>query len=185
MSLSRAKSRKRQRMYIIGAALLAVAGAAALALTAFEDSVVFFFSPSEIVEKSPIDPDQRLRIGGLVEEGTVTKLQDGKTIAFVVTDMAQSVTVAYSGILPDLFREGQGIVALGKVDSRNVMIASEVLAKHDEEYMPPEVQHALDKAHQDGVDNLGKNMEAKAKNYQYDSSKYESSKNESANEKQY
>ena len=95
------------------------------------------------------------------------------------------MTVQYEGILPDLFREGQGIVALGKVDSRNVMIASEVLAKHDEEYMPPEVQHALDKAHQDGVDNLGKNMEAKAKNYQYDSSKYESSKNESANEKQY
>lgn len=146
MSLSRAKSRKRQRMYIIGAALLAVAGAAALALTAFEDSVVFFFSPSEIVEKSPIDPDQRLRIGGLVEEGTVTKLQDGKTIAFVVTDMAQSVTVAYSGILPDLFREGQGIVAEGHMNANGTFVASEVLAKHDENYMPPEVAESLKKS---------------------------------------
>ena len=139
MSLSRAKSRKRQRMYIIG-------GAAALALTAFEDSVVFFFSPSEIVEKSPIDPDQRLRIGGLVEEGTVTKLQDGKTIAFVVTDMAQSVTVAYSGILPDLFREGQGIVAEGHMNANGTFVASEVLAKHDENYMPPEVAESLKKS---------------------------------------
>ncbi|PKR59949.1 cytochrome c maturation protein CcmE [Thalassospira lohafexi] len=146
MSLSRAKSRKRQRMYIIGAVLLAVAGAAALALTAFEDSVVFFFSPSEIVEKSPIDPDQRLRIGGLVEEGTVTKLQDGKTIAFVVTDMAQSVTVAYSGILPDLFREGQGIVAEGHMNANGTFVASEVLAKHDENYMPPEVAESLKKS---------------------------------------
>ena len=146
MSLSRAKSRKRQRMYIIGAVLLALAGAAALALTAFEDSVVFFFSPSEIVEKSPIDPDQRLRIGGLVEEGTVTKLQDGKTIAFVVTDMAQSVTVAYSGILPDLFREGQGIVAEGHMNANGTFVASEVLAKHDENYMPPEVAESLKKS---------------------------------------
>tara|TARA_R110002153_G_scaffold3211_8_gene15610 strand:+ start:487 stop:936 length:450 start_codon:yes stop_codon:yes gene_type:complete len=133
-------------MYIIGAVLLAVAGAAALALTAFEDSVVFFFSPSEIVEKSPIDPDQRLRIGGLVEEGTVTKLQDGKTIAFVVTDMAQSVTVAYSGILPDLFREGQGIVAEGHMNANGTFVASEVLAKHDENYMPPEVAESLKKS---------------------------------------
>ena len=140
MSLSRAKSRKRQRMYIIGA------GAAALALTAVFNSVVFFFSPSEIVEKSPIDPDQRLRIGGLVEEGTVTKLQDGKTIAFVVTDMAQSVTVAYSGILPDLFREGQGIVAEGHMNANGTFVASEVLAKHDENYMPPEVAESLKKS---------------------------------------
>lgn len=146
MSLSRAKARKRQRMYIIGAVLLAVAGAAALALTAFEDSVVFFFSPSEIIEKSPIDPDQRLRIGGLVEEGTVNKLQDGKTIAFVVTDMAQSVTVAYAGILPDLFREGQGIVAEGHMDPNGTFVASEVLAKHDENYMPPEVAESLKKS---------------------------------------
>ncbi|MHC8492007.1 cytochrome c maturation protein CcmE [Thalassospira sp. SM2505] len=146
MSLSRAKARKRQRMYIIGAVLLAVAGAAALILTAFEDSVVFFFSPTEIVEKSPIDPDQRLRIGGLVVEGSVAKLEDGKTIAFVVTDMAQSVPIAYSGILPDLFREGQGVVAEGHMNGNGTFVASEVLAKHDENYMPPEVAESLKKS---------------------------------------
>ncbi|NIZ00254.1 cytochrome c maturation protein CcmE [Thalassospira lucentensis] len=146
MSLSRAKARKRQRMYIIGAVMIAVAGAAALALTAFEDSVVFFFSPSEIVEKSPIDPDQRLRIGGLVEEGTVSKQQDGKTVNFVVTDMAESITVAYAGILPDLFREGQGVVAEGHMSPNGTFVASEVLAKHDENYMPPEVAESLKKS---------------------------------------
>lgn len=146
MSLSRAKIRKRQRMYVIGAILLAVGGAAALMLTAFEDSVVFFFSPTEIAEKSPIDPDQRLRIGGLVVEGSVTKLEDGQTIAFVVTDMAESVPVSYRGILPDLFREGQGVVAEGHMSSEGTFVASEVLAKHDENYMPPEVAESLKKS---------------------------------------
>lgn len=88
---------------------------------------------------------------------------DGLKVSFGITDGAVNVTVEYEGILPDLFREGQGIVAMGKVDSRKVMIASEVLAKHDEEYMPPEVQYALDTAHQDGVKNLQKNAEEKAK----------------------
>ncbi len=146
MSLSRAKARKRQRMYIIGAVLLAVAGAAALILTAFEDSVVFFFSPTEIIEKSPIDPDQRLRIGGLVVEGSVEKLEDGQTIAFVVTDMAESVPISYRGILPDLFREGQGVVAEGHMNTKGIFVASEVLAKHDENYMPPEVAESLKKS---------------------------------------
>ncbi|RCK38954.1 cytochrome C biogenesis protein CcmE [Thalassospira profundimaris] len=133
-------------MYIIGAVLLAVAGAAALILTAFEDSVVFFFSPTEIIEKSPIDPDQRLRIGGLVVEGSVQKLQDGKTIAFAVTDMAETVPISYSGILPDLFREGQGVVAEGHMNAEGTFVASEVLAKHDENYMPPEVAESLKKS---------------------------------------
>ena len=146
MSLSRAKIRKRQRMYAIAAILLAVGGAAALFLTAFEDSVVFFFSPTEIAEKSPIDPDQRLRVGGLVVEGSVTKLDDGQTIAFVVTDMAETVPVSYRGILPDLFREGQGVVAEGHMSSEGTFVASEVLAKHDENYMPPEVAAALKQA---------------------------------------
>lgn len=146
MSLSRAKARKRQRMYIVGAIFLAVAGAAALMLTAFEDSVVFFFSPTEIVEKSPIDPDQRLRIGGLVEEGSVAKQNDGQTVAFVVTDMAEEVPVSYRGILPDLFREGQGVVAEGHMSADGTFIASEVLAKHDENYMPPEVAESLKKS---------------------------------------
>lgn len=146
MSLSRAKIRKRQRMYIIGAILLAVGGAAALMLTAFEDSVVFFFSPTEIAEKSPIDPDQRLRIGGLVVEGSVAKQDDGQTIAFVVTDMTESVPVSYRGILPDLFREGQGVVAEGHMNSDGTFVASEVMAKHDENYMPPEVAESLKKS---------------------------------------
>ncbi|MCC9620699.1 cytochrome c maturation protein CcmE [Thalassospira sp. MA62] len=133
-------------MYIVGAIFLAVAGAAALMLTAFEDSVVFFFSPTEIVEKSPIDPDQRLRIGGLVEEGSVAKQNDGQTVAFVVTDMAEEVPVSYRGILPDLFREGQGVVAEGHMSADGTFIASEVLAKHDENYMPPEVAESLKKS---------------------------------------
>lgn len=146
MSLSRAKIRKRQRMYVIAAILLAVGGAAALMLTAFEDSVVFFFSPTEIAEKSPIDPDQRLRIGGLVVEGSVAKMEDGQTITFVVTDMAESVPVSYRGILPDLFREGQGVVAEGHMNAEGTFVASEVLAKHDENYMPPEVAESLKKS---------------------------------------
>jgi cytochrome c-type biogenesis protein CcmE len=133
-------------MYAIGAILLAVGGAAALMLTAFEDSVVFFFSPTEIAEKSPIDPDQRLRVGGLVVEGSVSKLPDGETIAFMVTDMAENVSIAYRGILPDLFREGQGIVAEGHMNSEGTFVASEVLAKHDENYMPPEVAESLKKS---------------------------------------
>lgn len=146
MSLSRAKSRKRQRMYLIGAALLAVAGAAALGLTAFRDSVVFFFSPSELVAQGHFDPDRRLRIGGLVKEGSVQKIDDGKTVTFTVTDMKNSVTVAYTGILPDLFREGQGVVAEGHMDGKGEFVAQEVLAKHDENYMPREVADALKKS---------------------------------------
>ncbi|MFH1807063.1 MAG: cytochrome c maturation protein CcmE [Pseudomonadota bacterium] len=143
MSLSRAKSRKRQRLYLAGAALLAIAGAAALALTAFEESVVFFFSPTEIAAQSPIDEARRLRVGGLVEEGSITKVGSGETTLFVVTDMANSVTVSYTGILPDLFREGQGVVAEGSMNSNGQFVAREVLAKHDENYMPREVADAL------------------------------------------
>ncbi len=146
MSLSRAKSRKRQRMYLAGLAVLAAAGAAALGLTAFRDSVVFFFSPTELAEQSPMSPDRRLRIGGLVEEGSLKKLQDGKTVTFTVTDMQHDVQVAYTGILPDLFREGQGVVAEGHMDPKGEFVASEVLAKHDENYMPREVADALKKS---------------------------------------
>lgn len=146
MSLSRAQSRKRRRMYIIGGVLLVVGAAAALALTAFQDSVVFFFSPSEIAQKSPIDPSQRLRVGGLVEKGSVVKTENGKTVSFVVTDLEHEIKVTYTGILPDLFREGQGIVAEGHMDGNGGFDASEVLAKHDENYMPPEVADALKKS---------------------------------------
>ena len=147
---SRAATRKRRRMYALasGGAMLAIA--AALVLTAFEDSIVFFYSPSDLVEKQAsaerIKPSQLLRIGGLVEEGSVSRAPDGVTNLFTVTDLKHTVKVAYKGILPDLFREGQGIVSAGNLRPDGLFIATEVLAKHDEKYMPPEVADALKRA---------------------------------------
>lgn len=137
-----ARRRKRQRLYIVLGGLVMLGLAAALVLTALEDSVVFFYSPTKIKEK-PMTPDLRFRLGGLVAEGSVTKAKDGITTLFVVTDLAETVPVSYTGVLPDLFREGQGVVAEGKLDGKGVFIATEVLAKHDEKYMPPEVAEAL------------------------------------------
>lgn len=137
-------TRKQRRLSFLLLGLLALGSAAALVLTAFEDNIVFFYSPSELVEKQ-IPPDRRLRIGGLVEEGSVKRSADGRSVTFAVTDMAQSVPVTYSGILPDLFREGQGVVAEGKIGVDGRFMASEVLAKHDERYMPKEVADALKK----------------------------------------
>ena len=176
--------KRKNKLILIVFMVVGLGAAVGLMMFSLSQNIDLFMTPTQIAN-GEVKPGKTMRAGGLVVEGSVVRSNDGLNVSFAITDGAANVTVEYEGILPDLFREGQGIVALGKVDSRNVMIASEVLAKHDEEYMPPEVQHALDKAHQDGVDNLGKNMEAKAKNYQYDSSKYESSKNESANEKQY
>ncbi len=119
---------------------LALAAGTALVLTAFEDSIVFFYSPTEIQQQS-IDPGQRIRIGGLVAEGSVNA--DGERVAFTVTDTVETLDVTYQGILPDLFREGQGIVAEGYLLTSGVFQASDVLAKHDENYMPPEVADAL------------------------------------------
>jgi len=119
---------------------LALAAGAALVLTAFEDSIVFFYSPTEIQQQT-IDPGQRIRIGGLVAEGSVNA--DGERVAFTVTDTVKTLDVTYQGILPDLFREGQGIVAEGYLLTSGVFQASDVLAKHDENYMPPEVAEAL------------------------------------------
>ena len=147
---SRAATRKRRRLYALvsGGAMLAIA--AALVLTAFEDSIVFFYSPSDLVEKQAsaerIKPSQLLRIGGLVEEGSVSRAPDGVTNLFTVTDLKHTVKVAYKGILPDLFREGQGIVSAGNLRPDGLFIATEVLAKHDEKYMPPEVADALKRA---------------------------------------
>ena len=124
--------------------------AAALVLTAFEDSIVFFYSPSDLNKKqaSPdrIKPGQILRVGGLVEEGSVKRAPDGVTNLFTVTDLKQTVNVAYKGILPDLFGEGQGVVSAGSLRPDGLFIATEVLAKHDEQYMPPEVADALKRA---------------------------------------
>ena len=135
--------RKYKRLTFVGLALLLLATAAALTLSAFEESIVFFQSPTDIVTK-PVSPKKRFRLGGLVEEGSVKK-KDDAVVTFRITDMANTVNVSYRGILPDLFREGQGVVTEG-VFASGVFTADEVLAKHDENYMPPEVADALQKS---------------------------------------
>ena len=134
--------RKHKRLTFVVVALVLLGAAAALVLNAFEDSIVFFFGPSEVLAKAPA-PDRRLRIGGLVESGSVEKA--GTRVRFRVTDLEASIPVTYEGLLPDLFREGQGVVAEGYL-RQGVFHADEVLAKHDETYMPPEVAETLKKA---------------------------------------
>ncbi len=136
--------RKRQRLVLVGLALLLLASASALVLTALGESVAFFVTPSEIAT-GKAEPGRRLRIGGLVAEGSVERLADG-TVRFRVTDTAQEVEVVYRGLLPDLFREGQGVVVLGTLTPEGIFRADEVLAKHDERYMPKEVADALKQA---------------------------------------
>ena len=137
--------RKYKRLSFVGLGVLILSAAASLILFALEDNIVFFLSPTEITDKflkNKITAQQRLRVGGLVEKGSVTK---GVINRFRVTDLNKSIFVEFKGLLPDLFREGQGIVAEGRYDNA-VFIASEVLAKHDETYMPPEVAEALKKS---------------------------------------
>ncbi len=145
--------RKHKRLTFLFIAMLLVAAAAALILAAFEDSIVFFHSPTDILAKNP-PPERRLRIGGLVEEGSVDKAA-GAVVTFRITDLANTVDVTYRGLLPDLFREGQGVVAEGHLED-GVFHADEVLAKHDETYMPPEVADALKKSGQ--WQEMGKTM---------------------------
>jgi cytochrome c-type biogenesis protein CcmE len=134
---------RHKRLALIGVALLLLGGAAAMVLTAFNENLVFFRSPSDVAAgKAPAG--KPFRIGGLVETGSVKR--DGVNVNFKVTDTAHTVTVMYTGILPDLFREGKGVVAQGKMGPDGVFRASEVLAKHDENYMPPEASHALEQA---------------------------------------
>lgn len=137
--------RKHKRLTFVLIALLLLGGASALVLSAFEENIVFFQSPTDIAE-GKVTQDRRFRLGGLVEEGSVDR-SAGKTVTFRVTDLAKSVSVSYTGILPDLFREGQGVVCEGKLVG-GTFIADEVLAKHDENYMPPEVADALKKSGQ-------------------------------------
>ena len=134
---------KQTRLAAIVGGLVFLGLAAGLALTALEDNIVFFRSPSELAAK-PAPVGEALRIGGLVREGSVTR--DGLRAAFQVTDMAHDINVSYEGMLPDLFREGQGVVAEGRFDGDGNFIADTVLAKHDETYMPPEVAEALEKS---------------------------------------
>jgi len=145
-----ALKRKHRRLSFMALCLLVLGAAAALILTAFEDNIVFFHNPTEITEKfakNELKPTQRLRVGGLIEKGSVSKTADGVTNRFKVTDLNKSIVVEFRGILPDLFREGQGIVAKGRYNNA-VFTATEVLAKHDETYMPPEVAEALKKSGQ-------------------------------------
>jgi cytochrome c-type biogenesis protein CcmE len=135
-------TRKRRRLYFVLLSLLALGAAAALVLAAFEENIVFFYSPTDALAKD-LPPDRRFRVGGLVEEGSLTRRDDGVTVAFRVTDLETSILVTYRGILPDLFREGQGVVAEGHLAADGTFRASDVLAKHDETYMPPEVAEAL------------------------------------------
>ena len=134
-------TRKTRRLVMIGTAGTVLAFAAALVLVAMQDQIVFFYSPTEIAEKG-LEPGTRVRLGGLVEEGSVLRSDDG-AVSFIVTDTANTIPVTYQGILPDLFREGQGIVADGVLTATGGMAAQNVLAKHDENYMPREVADAL------------------------------------------
>ena len=140
-------TRKRRRLYLLLTGLALLGAAAALVLTAFEESLVFFYSPTEVATRE-IAPEQRFRLGGLVEENSVSRGADGVTTRFRVTDLTNAVPVSFRGLLPDLFREGQGVVAEGYLNGDGVFVASEVLAKHDENYMPPEVAEALKKSGQ-------------------------------------
>jgi cytochrome c-type biogenesis protein CcmE len=137
-------TRKQRRLGFVLAGVVVLGAATGLVLSAFEDSIVFFYSPTDLATKV-VPKDRRIRIGGLVEGESVEKLEGG-TIAFTITDTAHSVPVRFTGILPDLFREGQGVVAQGTFGEDKVFNADEVLAKHDETYMPPEVAESLKKA---------------------------------------
>ncbi len=131
---------KRRRLYYVLFGMAALGLAVALVLSAFSDSLVFFYSPTDIATRD-VEPGRRLRLGGLVEEGSVSR--DGSTVNFIVTDLTQTIQVSFTGILPDLFREGQGVVTEGSLQADGRFLATNVLAKHDETYLPKEVADAL------------------------------------------
>ncbi len=136
---------RHKRIALIVGSLAALAIAAALILSAFQSNLVFFFSPSQVLANEA--PQGRtFRIGGMVESGSLKRQDDGLTVRFNVTDTAKTVPVVYKGILPDLFREGKGVVAQGQLGADGTFHASQVLAKHDENYMPPDAAHALEQA---------------------------------------
>ena len=134
---------KRRRLYFVVSAMTALGAAAGLVLFALEDSLVFFYSPSDVLQKN-VDQGRHIRLGGLVEEGSIER--DGTTVRFRVTDMAHAIAVSYTGVLPDLFSEGRGVVTEGTLAADGTFLASGVLAKHDENYMPKEVADALKKS---------------------------------------
>ncbi len=142
-------TRRQQRIVMVALILAGVAGATALALTAIGQNMLYFFSPTQI-QAGEAPKAHNVRVGGLVVANSVRRDADGLTVQFDVTDNLNTVTVAYRGILPDLFREGQGIVARGQLNDDGTFVAEEVLAKHDENYMPPEVYDALQTAESGG-----------------------------------
>ena len=134
--------KRKQRLYLIILMIAGVAGAVGFALKSFNDNLMYFFSTTDVAAgKAP--ENALFRVGGMVVDGSVERPGDGLTVRFKLTDYSQEVSVEYTGILPDLFREGQGIIANGRLNSQGVFVAEEVLAKHDENYMPPEVADSL------------------------------------------
>jgi len=133
---------RHRRLAFIAGGIAALGVAAALVFSALNSNLVFFFTPTQVAAKeAPVD--RTFRIGGLVESGSVQRQTDGRTVHFVVTDTARSIPVVYQGLLPDLFREGKGVVTQGRLDANGIFHATEVLAKHDENYMPVEAEHAV------------------------------------------
>ena len=136
---------RQKRFAFIGLGLVVLGVATVLVLNAFQSNLVFFFTPTQVAN-GEVPKGRSFRIGGMVEDGSLRREGDGLTVHFVVTDMAKRVPVTYKGILPDLFKEGKGAVAQGQLNGDGTFVASEVLAKHDENYMPPEAAEALAKA---------------------------------------
>ena len=158
-------TRKRRRLMFVSLGLLALFAAAALVLTAFEDNILFFHSPTDVAAGG-VEGGRAFRLGGLVESGSVER-GEGTRVAFAVTDGGASVPVTYDGILPDLFREEQGVVVVGRLDGQGVFRADEVLAKHDENYMPKEVADALKaQGHWKSDEGYGSSGEEAAGGYQ-------------------
>jgi cytochrome c-type biogenesis protein CcmE len=136
---------RHKRLVLVASGVAALAIAATLVLGAFQQNLVFFFTPTQVAaNEAPVG--RSFRIGGMVETGSVKRKADGVTVQFTVTDTVKSVPVEYRGPLPDLFREGKGVVSQGRLGTDGLFHADEVLAKHDENYMPPEAKHALDQA---------------------------------------
>ncbi|CAB3813225.1 cytochrome c maturation protein CcmE [Achromobacter sp. ACM04] len=138
-------SKRTRRLWLVLGGLASVGVASALVLNAFQSNLVFFYTPTQ-VSNNEAPAGRAFRVGGMVEGGSVQRTPGSLTVRFVVTDTAHTVRVAYEGILPDLFSEGKGVVAQGRLDGDGLFRADEVLAKHDENYMPPEAQHAIDQA---------------------------------------
>jgi cytochrome c-type biogenesis protein CcmE len=144
------KPRTRRALWI-AAGVAGLGVATALVLNAFQSNLVFFFTPTQ-VSQNEAPKDRIFRIGGLVEEGSVVREKDALTVRFKVTDTAKAIPVVYTGILPDLFKEGKGVVAQGRLNTDGTFKANEVLAKHDENYMPPEAEHAVKQAGGKAID---------------------------------